>query len=90
MTTERPSRRRASMTLDDAYLPLGELATYSGLSISKLQMYLSDPVHPLPHYKFGGKLAVKRSEFDAWAQQYRIARPGLDLDAEIDARIRGE
>jgi len=86
----RPSRKRVPVPLDDAYLPLGELAVYSGLSLSKLQMYLTDPVHPLPHYRFGSKIEVRRSEFDEWARHYRVERPALDVEADIDARIAGQ
>ena len=30
-----------------------------------------DPRHPLPHYRVGGKILVRRSEFDAWIAAYR-------------------
>jgi hypothetical protein len=85
----RPSQKRQPIPLDDAYLPLGELAVYSGLSIRKLQMYITDPMHPLPHYRFGSKIEVRRSEFDAWARHYRVERAAVDVEADIDARIAG-
>jgi hypothetical protein len=84
------SRKRPSAVLDDAYLPLNELAVYSGLSVRMLQEYLTHPAHPLPHYRFNSKIEVRRSEFDAWARQFRIAPAGVDFKALVEARIRGE
>ncbi len=54
----------------DPFLPLRALAGYSGLSVRKLRDYLEDPSHPLPHYRVGGKIVVRRSEFDAWMGRY--------------------
>jgi excisionase family DNA binding protein len=55
----------------DPFLSLKALAGYSGLSVRKLRDLLADPTCPLPHYRVGGKILVRRSEFDAWMQQYR-------------------
>jgi hypothetical protein len=59
-----------STTLDP-FLPLRALANYSGLSVRKLRDYLEDPVNPLPCYQVGGKILVRRSEFDLWISVYR-------------------
>jgi hypothetical protein len=62
----------------DPFLPLRALAEYSGLSVRKLRDHLDDPANPLPCYRVGGKIVVRRSEFDAWMQQYRArGRPSL-------------
>ena len=55
----------------DPFLSLQALATYSSLSVRKLRDYLTDPIHPLPCYRIGGKILVRRSEYDAWAASYR-------------------
>jgi hypothetical protein len=55
----------------DAFLSLRALASYSCVSVRKLREHLRDPVHPLPHYRLGGKIVVRRSEFDAWIARYR-------------------
>lgn len=48
------------------------LAAYSGCSIRWLRDRLSDLRHPLPYYRLpGGKILVRRSEFDAWLARYR-------------------
>jgi hypothetical protein len=55
----------------DPFLSLKALASYSGLGVRKLRDYLTDPAHPLPCYRIGGKILVRRSEYDAWAASYR-------------------
>jgi hypothetical protein len=62
----------------DPFLSLLALATYSGLSRRKLRDYLTDAAHPLPCYRIGGKIVVRRSEYDAWAARYRqVGSPDL-------------
>ncbi len=58
-------------TLLDPWLSLKALAAYSGLSVRRLRDLLEDPAHPLPHYRIGGKILVRRSEYDGWAAYYR-------------------
>ena len=65
---------RTPITAADAYLPLKALAAYCGLSVRTLRTHLTDPVHPLPSYRVGGKVFVRRSEFDRWAAQFRVER----------------
>ncbi len=72
----------------DPFLSLQALATYSGLSRRKLRDYLTDPVHPLPCYRIGGKIVVRRSEYDAWAAKYHRAGT-VDLDRAV-AKVVGE
>jgi len=55
----------------DPFLTLKALSTYSGISVRKLRDHLDDPGHPLPHYRVGGKILVRRSDFDTWAAHYR-------------------
>ena len=89
--TPTRSRKRERAVLDDAYLPLDELATYAGLSVRTLRDYLHDRRHPLPHYFIGGKIVVRRSAYDQWVERFRIEdTPREDaIDALIDARMRG-
>ena len=60
----------------DPYLSLRALASYSGLSIRRLRDLLDDLSHPLPCYRIGGKILVRRSEYDAWATHYRLIGRG--------------
>jgi excisionase family DNA binding protein len=72
----------------DPFLSLRALATYCGLSVRKLRDYLDDPLHPLPHYRVGGKILVRRSEFDAWISTYRRVG-GVDVDPIVQEVLGG-
>jgi excisionase family DNA binding protein len=63
----------------DPFLPLRAVAAYSGLSVRTLRQYLDlPPDQALPCYRVGGKILVRRSEFDAWMTQYQArGRPEL-------------
>jgi hypothetical protein len=72
----------------DPYLSLRALAGYSGLSVRKLRDLCNDPAHPLPCYRVGGKILVRRSEYDAWVARYRqVGDP--DLDRIVSETLRG-
>ena len=68
---------------DNPYMPLATLSRYSGLSVRTLRTALRDPLHPLPHYRLnaGGKVLVRRSEFDAWMSHCRV--DSADVDAIV-------
>jgi hypothetical protein len=56
----------------DPYLSLRALATYSSSSVRWLRGRLVDPHQPLPCFRLpGGKILVRRSEFDAWIARHR-------------------
>jgi hypothetical protein len=59
----------------DPYLSLRAVVAYSGLGLRKLRAHLSDVAHALPCYRVGGKILVRRSEFDAWVARYRRVGP---------------
>ncbi len=71
----------------DPYLSLKALSAYAGLSIRTLRMALTDPVHPLPHFRpGGGKVLVRRSDFDQWMSKFR--REGSDLDTLVSQIVK--
>ena len=72
----------------DGYLPLRDLAAYSGLSVRTLRTYLVHRSCPLPYLHVGGKLLVKRSEFDSWINGFRVADPA-DVDAAVADALQG-
>jgi len=43
----------------------------------------------LPHYRIGGKILVRRSEFDRWASEFKVDRPPVDLDALVGDVMHG-
>ena len=68
----------------DPYLTLRALASYSGCSVRWLRDRLSDPQHPLACFRLpGGKILVRRSDFDRWLTRYRVVgRP--DVQRVVD------
>jgi excisionase family DNA binding protein len=72
---------------DDSYLSLKALAKYSGLSVRTLRGYITHPAHPLPCYRIGGRVLVRRSDFDAWASHFRVVRSSSGLDELVNSVI---
>ena len=84
--TRRPDVTRAVLsdrlvvvTELDPYLSLTALAEYCGLSVRTLRKLIDLPPHQaLPCFRPGGKILVRRSDFDAWMAQYRTrGRPDV-------------
>lgn len=71
----------------DGYLPLKALAGYSGLSVRTLRGYLAHRSRPLPHFRIGGKILVKRSEYDVWAGRFRATAVDC-VDAIVAETLR--
>ena len=85
-----PSRAILVLTMDDGYLSLNALSEYAGLSVKQLRGYINDPTSPLPAFQTEGgdtgrgKLLVRRSEFDRWAERHlRRRSPQADIDAAV-------
>ena len=65
----------------DPYLTLAALSAYAGVSKRQLRAYLVSPPlprdagasvpPPLPHFRLGRRIVVRRSEFDRWMAAYR-------------------
>lgn len=77
------SGSRSSLTVEPEYLPLAGLAVYAGLSVRTLRTYLAHPAFPLPCYKIGGSVRVRRADYDAWALQFRQVS-----DSRVDALVQ--
>lgn len=67
------------MNDQDRYFDLKGLAQYSNLSVRTLRKYLGK----IPHYRIGGKLLVKKSEFDKYLEQYREVDSLSEMVEEI-------
>jgi predicted DNA-binding transcriptional regulator AlpA len=72
----------------DAYLPLPQLSSYAGLSVRTLHKYLTHPAHPLPCYRIGGRVLVRKSEYDSWAARFRSVSPST-VDRLVSEALRG-
>ena len=75
----------APATSWDPYFSIKALTSYSSLSERLLRAFLTAPDHPLPHYRVGGRVVVKRSDFDAWIEVYREPADSRDADAIVHA-----
>jgi hypothetical protein len=64
-------KKQTVADLADGYMSLRTLAVYAGLSVRRLRDLLVHPSTPLPHYRIGGKILVRRSEYDMWTMQFR-------------------
>lgn len=75
------------MLAEHSYFNLKTLAAYSSCSVRWLRDRLVDRVHPLPHYRVGGKLLVKRDEFDRWMEAQRVAHPSGQLTEIVESVV---
>jgi hypothetical protein len=67
------------------YFDLRALAAYSCCSVRWLRDRLIDRNCPLPYYRVGGKVLVKRDEFDTWIRRFRIESQAGDLDRIVES-----
>ena len=67
-------------TFKDCFFDLKGLSAYSCISVGSLRDYLKTG---LPYFKLKGKILVKRSEFDAWLERYRVNKK-QDLNTLCD------
>lgn len=79
----------------DSYLDLRALSGYTSLSRRTLQALVNDAHDPLPSYRVGGKVLVRRSECDAWLARRRNRKPlalarlaAADAEALLKVRPR--
>src|SRR5713226_3609498 len=72
----------------DPYLDTQALAEYAGCSARWLRGKRADPLHPLPHYRIGGKVLHRRSEFDAWIARYHQTSPNPDVRRAVAEMLR--
>ena len=80
-------------TLLDPYMSLKALSDYSGMSRRTLLQHINDdPFRALPAYRVrGGKLLVRRSEFDEWMAAFKTTgRPAVAEIVEALRRFQGE
>ena len=65
------SLRDESQT-EPSYFNLRRLAAYSNCSVRWLRDRLVDQSLPLPHHRVGGKLLVRKDDFDRWMDVHRV------------------
>jgi hypothetical protein len=91
MIVSSPERKQCfteiGWPVQPGYFDLKTLAAYSCCSVRWLRDRLVDRVHPLPHYRVGGKLLVKRDEFDSWMRAHRIGSLTTQLNEIVESVV---
>ena len=70
-----------AISLNDQYFDLKGLSAYSAFGVGTLRDYIRSDA--LPCFKVRGKILIKKSEFDAWVERYRINQ-AQDINSIID------
>lgn len=47
------------------------------------------PLCPLPHHRVGGKILVRKEDFDEWMRGFRTIEPAAKLDTLVDDIVAG-
>lgn len=79
-----------SQAIDPEYLDLKGLARYSSLSVRTLRVILARPGGP-PHYRPGGKVLIRKRDWDTWLAQFKMAPVDLDtLVSQVMGEFKGK
>jgi len=76
----------SAVHVDREWLGLRQLTEYAAVSERTLRAWMHRQVDPLPAVQVDGKILVRRSQFDAWLERYRI-KPSASVD--VDAIVNG-
>ena len=87
--SEAPAPPAKASASDPEYMSIKALASYSGISARTLRTLLKDPVNPIPCRRIGGKILVRRGEYDGWADQFRGAGADDETSRAVDEMLRG-
>jgi len=81
---------KSFQNVEPEYLDLKTLSRYSCLSVRTLRVILARPGGP-PHYRPGGKVLIRKSDWDTWLERFKTAPVDLDaLVADVMAEINGK
>ena len=69
--------------LVDQLYDIPGLSQYASMGVSTIRTHIKKG---LPCFKVGGKLLIKRSEFDSWLEQFRLNK-SQDLNSIVDSVI---
>jgi len=74
---------KTGIALKDQYFDLPGLSVYSSIGVSTLRNHIR---RGLPSFKVGGKILVRKSEFDQWIEQFRLHK-NQDISRIVDEAI---
>ncbi len=62
----------AGRRMQPEWLSLRGLGEYAQVSERTLRGWIHSPVDPLPAARVGGKILIRRQEFDSWLERHKI------------------
>jgi excisionase family DNA binding protein len=83
--TKAEFEKRMIVEQQPEWLDLKALQKYACISERTLREWVHRSVEPLPAVQVGGKILVRRSEFDRWLEGHRV-RP-VDLGCIVDEMV---
>jgi excisionase family DNA binding protein len=67
------------------WMDLKAVRRYASVSERTLRSWIHTGTDPLPAYRVGGKLLVRRSEFDRWMERHRfVPADALDVNGTVN------
>ncbi len=70
--------------LSPGYLDLRALAIYSSCSVRWLRDRLNDSTAPLPYHRVGGKILIRKEDFDVWMDGFRTVHESTGVGTIVD------
>lgn len=71
------------------WLGLRELSVYADVSERTLRSWIRSPRDPLPATRIGGKVLVRRSEFDRFLERHQVQPlAAIDVGRIVDEVVR--
>jgi Helix-turn-helix domain len=88
--TEQKDRQSATGALAREWLDLRGLTEYAAVCERTVRSWIHSPVDPLPAARIGGKILVRKSNFDHWLERHRMKpADALDLDGIVREVVEG-
>ncbi len=74
----------AQRVVSPGYLDLRALAVYSSSSVRWLRDRINDTTAPLPYHRVGGKILIRKEDFDDWISRFRTTHAATELETLVD------
>jgi hypothetical protein len=80
---------KSASSVQLGYFDLQALSKYCCCSVRWLRDRLVDTMCPLPHHRIGGKILIRKDDFDRWMQNFQSATSPAVLDNVVDDVLKG-
>lgn len=82
-------KRTGSEKIGAEWLGLRQVTEYANVSERTVREWIHSPLDPLPAAKVGGKILVRKSDFDAYLERHKVRPSGsVDLGGIVEEIIR--